>query len=67
MEEVDDLYALYNLANDPNESRNLATVNPDKLRTMMQGMARELGSRDTVYPVRDETTLKPMIPEGKNP
>ena len=58
----DDRYALYNLANDPVESNNLASANPAKLTLMMRGMVRELESRDAVYPVKDGQLLSPVIP-----
>ena len=62
----DDRYALFDLAADPSESTNLAGEHPGKLRTMMQGMVRELESRNAVYPVKDGKKLKPLIPEEKN-
>ena len=61
--EGEDRYALYDLAIDPSESKNLATKNPEKLRSMMQRMVRELESRNAVYPVRNGTTLNPVIPQ----
>ena len=62
-----DRYALYDLANDPSESNNLAAENPEQLRSMMQGMFRELESMDAVYPVKDGQPLEPVIPQGKKP
>ena len=62
-----DRYALYDLARDPSESSNLAAEQPGKLRSMMQGMVRELDSRNAVYPVKGGKKLKPVIPEEKNP
>ena len=59
----DERYALYNLANDPSESHNLASEKPEQLRIMMQGMVRELESRNAVYPVKDGQRLKPVIPQ----
>ena len=35
--------------------------------SMMQGMVRELDSRNAVYPVKGGKKLKPVIPEEKNP
>jgi len=64
--EGNDRYALYDLANDPSESNNLAAKNPEKLRSMMLGMVRELESRNAVYPVKDGQTLAPVIPKEKN-
>jgi len=58
-----DRYALYDLGSDPSESENLAAEQPEKLRSMMQGMDRELESMDALYPVKDGQTLKPVIPQ----
>ncbi len=63
----DSRYALYDLAKDPSESRNLAAENPEKLRSMMQGMVRELKSMDAVYPVKDGRQLAPASPQEKKP
>lgn len=35
---------------------------PEKLRSMMQGMVRELVSMDAVCPVEDGQILEPVIP-----
>jgi len=59
-------YGLYDLASDPSESRNLAAENPEQLRSMMQGMVRELKSMDAVYPVKDGRQLKPVMPSESN-
>jgi arylsulfatase A-like enzyme len=63
--EGDDRYALYDLASDPSESSNLAADNSEQLRSMMQGMVRELESMDAVYPLKDGQTLEPVIPEDR--
>ncbi|MEO2016350.1 MAG: sulfatase [Fuerstiella sp.] len=65
LKQGDERYSLYDLSSDPSESNNLATKNPEKLRSLMQGMIRELESREAVYPVRDGQTLEPVIPQGK--
>lgn len=65
LEQGGDRYSLYDLASDPSESRNLAAVAPDKLRSMMHDMVRELESRDAVYPVKEEQILEPVVPEDK--
>ena len=62
LEEGSDRYSLYNLADDPGESNNLAATHPQKLKHMMLGMVRELESRDALYPVNDGRLLKPVIP-----
>jgi len=58
-----DRYALYDLANDPSESNNVAAEQPGKLRSMMQGMVRQLKSRNAVYPAKDGQTLEPVLPQ----
>lgn len=63
--EGDNRYALYDLANDPSESRNLAAENPKKLKGMMQEMVKELESMDALYPVKDGQTLEPIIPQER--
>ena len=55
-----------NMQNIPSESNNLATVKPERLRSMMQGMVREVDLRSAVYPLKDRETLKPIIPDEKN-
>ena len=58
-------YQLYNLAEDPFESNNLATSRPDQLRLMIQGLAAALEQHNAVYPVDKEdgsTPLKPKLP-----
>jgi arylsulfatase A-like enzyme len=58
-------YQLYNLADDPFESTNLATSNPDRLRVMMQGLIADMEKHGALYPVDKEdsgTALKPVLP-----
>jgi len=58
-------YQLYNLADDPFESTNLAASKPDRLRQMMQGLIAGMESHNAVYPVDKEdgkTPLKPILP-----
>jgi arylsulfatase A-like enzyme len=58
-------YQLYNLAEDPFESNNLADSKPDQLRLMMQGLIASLKKHHALYPVnkKDSTTpLKPKLP-----
>ena len=58
-------YQLYNLADDPFESTNLANSKPDQLRRMMQALIAAMDHHDPRYPVekKDSTTpLKPMLP-----
>jgi arylsulfatase A-like enzyme len=52
-------YQLYNLADDPFESENLATTSPDQLRLMMQGLTASMEKHQALYPVEP---LKPKLP-----
>ena len=61
--EGDKRYALYNLAEDPSESRNLASKNPKQLASMMRDMFKELESMEAVYPVQSGHPLKPVVPQ----
>ncbi|MCA9120205.1 MAG: sulfatase [Planctomycetaceae bacterium] len=59
-------YQLYNLKDDPFESNNLASANPDQLRRMMQDLISELERHDAQQPVDKEngsTPLAPKLPE----
>jgi len=58
-------YQLYNLAEDPFESHNLAASQPDQLRLMMQRLIASLEQHKAVYPVSKEdgvTPVKPKLP-----
>ena len=56
-------YQLFNLADDPFESTNLAQSRPQELRRMMQGMIAALEAHQAVYPVDDDGNLaKPTLP-----
>ena len=65
--EGDERYALYDLAKDPSESRNLATEYPGQLTSMMQDMVEELESMEAVYPAKAGRTLEPVIPRHWRP
>ena len=56
-------YQLYNLANDPFESNNLATADPDRLRLMMQGLIASMKQHKALYPVDQEEGGKPLEPK----
>jgi arylsulfatase A-like enzyme len=57
-------YQLYNLAEDPFESRNLAASQPEQLRQMMQRLIAGLEKQGAVYPVDKQSgqPLKPQLP-----
>jgi arylsulfatase A-like enzyme len=56
-------YELFDLANDPFESTNLAEKEPTKLREMMLRMTAKLAEQQAQYPVDDNgAPLKPLIP-----
>jgi arylsulfatase A-like enzyme len=57
-------YELFNLANDPFESKNLADTEPGVLQRMMAGLSSQLQLHEAVYPVDDEgNLLMPVVPE----
>ncbi len=53
-------YQLYNLADDPFESQDLAASQPEQLRRMMQGLIAGLEKHDAVYPVHAEDGGEPL-------
>lgn len=57
-------YQLYNLADDPFESKNLAAEQPERLRTLMQRLIAGLEEHKAQYPVAKDgvTPLKPELP-----
>ena len=56
-------YQLFNLANDPFESQDLADSDRENLRRMMKGLIGALESRDATYPVDGfGKPLKPLMP-----
>ncbi len=56
-------FELFNLAEDPFESRNLAASKPDVLQCMMKGMHAALEAHHSVYPVDAEgKELRPRVP-----
>ncbi|MDG1896792.1 MAG: sulfatase [Fuerstiella sp.] len=61
----DSHYQLYNLADDPFESTNLASSKPDRLRSMMQELTASLEQHNALYPVTTKngsTPAKPVLP-----
>ena len=56
-------YELFNLADDPYESTNLASTHPQQLRRMMGGLVAALENHKAVCPVDDDRRpLKPKLP-----
>ncbi len=55
-------YQLFNLANDPFESTNLAASRPDEVRRMMTAMIAKLENQNALYPI-DKETNNPLSPE----
>ncbi|MEM7473704.1 MAG: sulfatase [Planctomycetota bacterium] len=56
-------YELFNLAEDPFESTNLADKHPEKLGSMMQGLIQALEDHEAVYPVaKNGEELRPKLP-----
>ena len=56
-------YELFNLANDPFESTNLAKSHPDHLNRMMKGLIASLDEHHAVYPIDDAgKELRPVTP-----
>lgn len=56
-------YQLFNLADDPFESHNLAESEPEKLKDMMAKLIESLQEHDAVYPIDDEgKPLPPAMP-----
>ena len=57
-------YELYNLADDPFESTNLASERPDVLREQMQRLIASLVDHDALYPVEESGSdpRRPSLP-----
>ena len=55
-------YELYDLESDPTESTNLAARCPEKLKSMLQAMIKELQLKGALYPVAKGKPTKPVIP-----
>ena len=56
-------YQLYNLAEDPFESTNVADKHPEKLRELMKGLFQDLVAHASLYPVNEAgEAVRPVIP-----
>jgi len=60
----DSHYQLFQLAQDPSESNNLAANEPAKLRQMMAALRAKLAEHGALFPVADDhvTPVKPQLP-----
>ena len=54
-------YELYNLKNDPYETKNLALGNTNKTNEMIGLMRKQLEKEDALFPVRDDRELRPQL------
>ena len=54
-------YELFNLAQDPSESTNLASHEPATLKRMMTTLVEQLASHDALFPIT-ETVEEPVLP-----
>jgi len=56
-------YELYHLTEDPFESKNLASENPEQLGSMMKELVAKLKEQNALYPVdEDGAPLEPKLP-----
>lgn len=55
-------YQLFNLAEDPYESNDLAATRTAELRRMMQAMVAQLERHGALYPVEGGKTVSPRLP-----
>ncbi len=57
-------YQLFNLKKDPFEQNDLATTEPEKLRSMMQDLIEQTETYQAKYPITKEgkASLKPEAP-----
>ena len=54
-------YELYNLKNDPFETKNLALKNIKKTNDMIRLMSKQLERENALFPVRDDLELRPQL------
>ncbi len=55
-------YELFNLKNDPFETKNLANKNPEQLKVMMKVLSNEMKSKKALYPEKDNQPLELIMP-----
>ncbi len=59
-------YELFNLADDPFESNNLAKEKPDVLATMIKGLIAAMEAHEAVYPIDESgNPLRPHLPSRR--
>ena len=54
-------YELYNLKNDPFETKNLALKDIKKTNNMIRLMTKQLEDENALFPVRDDLELRPQL------
>ncbi len=54
-------YELYNLKNDPYETKNLALGNSQKTNAMIRLMSRQLEKENALFPVKDDREARPQL------
>ena len=54
-------YELYNLKNDPYETKNLAPGNSQKTNEMIRLMSRQLEKEKALFPVKDDREARPQL------
>ncbi|MGB0372739.1 MAG: sulfatase [Opitutales bacterium] len=55
-------YQLFNLSEDPYETTNLASSNPEKLSSMMKRMVDQLEAEGALYPEKNGEEIRPIMP-----
>lgn len=55
-------YELYNLKTDPFEANNLASTQPEQLKTIMQALSNQMTEYGVLYPEKDEEELRLEVP-----
>ncbi|MEM7145325.1 MAG: sulfatase-like hydrolase/transferase [Verrucomicrobiota bacterium] len=58
-------YALYNLAQDPSESKDLSNTRPVLLKELTEAMVRSLQDMNALYPFADGRVQVPIVPRSK--
>jgi arylsulfatase A-like enzyme len=57
------LYELYNLAEDPHETNNLADIEKQQLKIMMEELLDEMNDKQALYPEKEGRPLELIMPE----